>query len=310
MKKIMVYCINEYKKNWDRRVCGQMRKISIIVMLFIGIIGLVGCSSNNSEVIVKSKAGNITKDEFYEELKDSVGEKVLEDMIVVKVLQDKFEVKEEDVEAEIDKFKSQFNEQFDMWLAEQGFANEEDFRKAVRISMLYEQAVYGDVEISEDEIKERYERMQSEIEAQHILVADEEEAKEIKGKLDDGEDFDKLAKEFSMDPGSAEDGGKLGFFTAGKMVKEFEDAAYRMEVDEISDPVQTVNGFHIIKVTDKRDNEAELDPLEDMKNDIINQLKLAKVDNEEGQAKINKLIEEANVDIKIKDLKNILSTEG
>src|SRR5690625_7906522 len=76
--------------------------------------------------------------------------------------------------------------------------------------------------------------MKYELEASHILVEDEELANEIKGKLDKGEDFADLAKEYSTDS-SAEQGGELGFFTVGSMVPPFEDAAYNLEIDEISE---------------------------------------------------------------------------
>ena len=91
---------------------------------------------------------------------------------------------------------------------------------------------------------------EEEIHARHILVATEAEAKEIKERLKKGEDFATVAKEKSKDP-SAE-GGDLGFFGRGQMLKPFEDAAFALKDGEISDPVQTQFGWHIIKVEEKR----------------------------------------------------------
>lgn len=91
---------------------------------------------------------------------------------------------------------------------------------------------------------------EEEIHARHILVATEAEAKEVKERLQKGEDFATVAKEKSKDP-SAE-GGDLGFFSRGQMLKPFEDAAFALKEGEISDPVQTQFGWHIIKVEDKR----------------------------------------------------------
>lgn len=285
-----------------------MRKLTVTLLLIVSMLVLAACSSNGSEVVVKSKAGDITKDDFYEELKDNIGEEVLEEMVLVKVLEDKYEVKDEEVDEEVDKIKEQLGEQFDMWLEQQQIADEDEFRKTMRISMLYQEAIYGNVEVSEDEVKERYERMKSEIEAQHILVTEEDEANDIKKKLDDGESFEDLAKDFSID-GSAEDGGALGYFSAGQMVSEFEDAAYTLEIDEISDPVKSEHGFHIIKVTDKRDAEVELGTFEEMEEEITNAIKATKVGQEEGQGKIDKLIEEANVDIKIENFKDLFDNK-
>ena len=91
------------------------------------------------------------------------------------------------------------------------------------------------------------------VKASHILVEDEETAKEVQEKLDNGEDFAELAKEYSTDTASAESGGDLGFFGEGSMVAEFEEAAFSMKVDEISDPVKSDYGYHIIKVTDTKE---------------------------------------------------------
>jgi peptidyl-prolyl cis-trans isomerase C len=88
----------------------------------------------------------------------------------------------------------------------------------------------------------------TEVHASHILVDTEEEAKDIKKQLDKGADFTDLAKKHSKDPSAAQNGGDLGFFTRDRMVKAFSDKAFSMKVNEISDPVKTQYGYHIIKV--------------------------------------------------------------
>ncbi len=91
---------------------------------------------------------------------------------------------------------------------------------------------------------------EEEVHARHILVDDEAKAKEIAKKAKAGEDFAKLAKEYSKD--AAEDGGDLGYFTKSQMVPEFAEAAFKLKKGEISDPVKTQFGWHIIKVEDIR----------------------------------------------------------
>ncbi|MHA7971510.1 peptidylprolyl isomerase [Rhizobium sp. CAU 1783] len=113
--------------------------------------------------------------------------------------------------------------------------------------------------VTEDEVKARYEKeiaalpKQEEVRARHILVKTEEEAKAIIADLDAGKDFVELAKEKSTDPNKSE-GGDLGYFTKGRMVPEFEEAAFAMEKGSYSKvPTKTQFGFHVIKVEDKRD---------------------------------------------------------
>ncbi len=87
-----------------------------------------------------------------------------------------------------------------------------------------------------------------EIKASHILVEKEYEAQDVLKKLGEGNSFESLAKAFSQCP-SKEDGGDLGSFGKGQMVKPFEDAAFALKVGEVSGPVQTQFGYHIIKRT-------------------------------------------------------------
>jgi len=92
---------------------------------------------------------------------------------------------------------------------------------------------------------------EEEVHARHILVPTEDEAKTILAQLKGGADFATLAKEKSKDPGASE-GGDLGYFTKEQMVPEFADVAFRLDKGQISDPVKTQFGWHIIKVEDKR----------------------------------------------------------
>ena len=89
-----------------------------------------------------------------------------------------------------------------------------------------------------------------EIHARHILVATEDDAKKALARVKGGEDFAKVATELSKDP--AGDGGDLGWFTKDRMVPEFADAAFKLEPGQISEPVKTQFGWHIIKVEEKR----------------------------------------------------------
>jgi len=115
----------------------------------------------------------------------------------------------------------------------------------------------GHAALSDEELHKVYEQAvkqvpnEEEVHARHILVASEDEAKAVVAELKRGADFAKLAKEKSKDPGAAE-GGDLGYFTKEQMVPEFAEVAFKLDKGQISDPVKTQFGWHVIRVEDKR----------------------------------------------------------
>jgi peptidyl-prolyl cis-trans isomerase C len=137
-----------------------------------------------------------------------------------------------------------------------GFARKLGFvRNKVLMEVLLDQATKAAV--SEEAMRKLYEESVSkltpeeEVRARHILVDSEDKAKEVIAKLKAGGDFAALAKEYSKDPGAAE-GGDLGYFTKDQMVAEFADAAFKLKKGDISDPVKTQFGWHVIKLEDRR----------------------------------------------------------
>jgi peptidyl-prolyl cis-trans isomerase C len=97
---------------------------------------------------------------------------------------------------------------------------------------------------------------EKEVRARHVLVEKEDEAKAILADLKKGGDFVVIAKEKSKDPGSKDNGGDLGYFTKDQMVPEFAEAAFKLDKDQLSDPIKTQFGWHVIKVEDKRSRQA------------------------------------------------------
>mgnify|MGYP000020591313 CR=1 FL=1 len=113
-----------------------------------------------------------------------------------------------------------------------------------------------------------------EVKAQHILIKNKDLAKSIYKKIIGGESFDDLAKKYSEDEVTKSSGGNLGYFTKGMMVKEFEDAAFALGKDQLSEPIKTIYGYHIIKVLDKRQIS-----FEESKDKIINMVQNKKLKN-------------------------------
>ena len=142
-------------------------------------------------------------------------------------------------------------------------ADDPEFQR--RMAFLRERALHSEFvknqvasTVTNEAVRARYDTeiaaapVSNEVRASHILVKTEEEAKDIIRQLGEGADFAELAKEHSSD-GSAQSGGDLGFFGPGRMVPEFEKAAFALEVGGHSqEPVQSQFGFHVIKLTDKR----------------------------------------------------------
>jgi foldase protein PrsA len=276
-----------------------MKKWILSLSLAAGIIGLTACSGNgDADIVATSSAGNITKDELYEAMKKTSGQQALQELLYTKVLSKKYTVTPEELKAKVDEIKEQSGANFEMLLAQNNIKDEKELKEVLKSQMLIEKAGLKEVKVTDKELKDYYENLKPEIKASHILVADEAKAKEIKGKLDAGAKFEDLAKEFSTDTVSAANGGDLSWFGAGEMVPEFETAAYALKVNEISGPVKSEHGWHIIKVTDKKEKES----FEKMKDKIEKDVKLSKVDNTVIQKVIDRELKAAKVEIKDKSL--------
>lgn len=280
-----------------------MKKKMLAFTLAASVAALSACSGGDEKVMT-SKAGDVTKDEFYQEMKTSVGEQALQMIILEKVLDDKYDVDDKQVDAEFDQNKEQLGENFEAFLAQQG-QTPDSFKKMIRLNKLQEAALTDGVEVSDEELDKRLEESKSEINARHILVEDEETAKQVKEKLDKGDDFAAVAKEFSTDPGSKDEGGELDWFAYGVMVPEFWSAAYDLEPGVISEPVQSENGFHIIEVKEKRKTDDEK-VTDEQKEEIRHELLMEKADENELLTKVSKLVKEADVKISDEDLKSAL----
>lgn len=289
-----------------------MKKWIVSLTLTAGVLGLSACSGNNSnesDVVVQTKAGDITKDELYEAMKEKAGEAVLRELVYEKVLSKNYKVTDKEIDEKINELKEQLGANFEMALLQYGYKNEDELRETFKTGLMQEKAAVKDIKVTEKEVKEYYDNYKPEIKARHILVEDEKTANEVKKKLDEGAKFEELAKEYSKDPGSAENGGELGWFGPGRMVPEFETAAYGLEVNQISGPVKSEHGYHIIQVTEKKEKKS----FDEMKDKMEHDLKVSKISQDPSiiEKAMDRELKDAKVKINDKDLKDTLkSAEG
>lgn len=150
----------------------------------------------------------------------------------------------------------------------------EEAKKNILQQYAVDQAVKG-AKVSDEDAKEYYEKnkdmfkTEEEVRARHILVKEEEEARNIADEIKGGKEFADAASEYSTCP-SKSNGGDLGSFGKGKMVPEFDQAVFGLEVGELSHIVKTQFGYHLIKVEEKK--EASVKPFEEVKHQIVNYL--------------------------------------
>ena len=219
------------------------------------------------------------------------------------------------VDSQLENIKKGFGseQEFQKVLKERGIELKdlkEDIKKGISINAYLEKNIFSKLNpVTEDEKKQEYENnkdklnVPDEVKASHILIkvgekAAPEEKQKAKEKIEalrtramSGEDFAKLAKENSEDC-SANNGGDLGYFSKGQMVKPFEDAAFSLEKDQISPVVETQFGYHVIKVTDKK--AAHILTYEEVSNDIEKFLM-----NKHKRDEINKTVEALRKNAKI-----------
>jgi len=196
-------------------------------------------------------------------------------------------------------------ELFYLYAMESGMDGEEAFKaqlETVRVNVLKQYAVnktIASIVVEENEAEDFYEKNKANfqnpesVHTKHILVDEEAKAKEIKLEIEGGLSFEEAAKKYSKCP-SKENGGDLGMFGRGKMVPEFEDAAFAMEVGDISGPVKTQFGYHLIKVEEKQ--EESVRDYAEVKNEIGQRL-VAEKQRDVYMGKIEELKKQYEVEI-------------
>lgn len=277
------------------------------VLLVVAIGALIAVLLGQGDPAVATVNGEkIAKSELYEAMYNQVGKSVLDDLITRRLIAQEAKklgltVTEADIDEEIQRIIDEnfmgMEDQFEQLLEQYGLTME-SVRNDARVNLMARKIAETQLEISDEELKEYFADNQekfnipAEVKARHILVKTEEEALEVIDLLNGGADFAELAKERSEDPGSKDQGGELGFFKPGEMQQEFEDAAFSMEIGEISEPVESWYGFHVIEVLEKKSGrEVTFDEVKDQVYEEMAEEKIYKL----IQDLIGRLRAEANI---------------
>lgn len=239
--------------------------VLLAMILIVALIG-VGCKStgSTSSVVASVNGEPITKDQLYDTMVQQYGPDVLDSLISDKIVELESKAKnititDADIDKELQKYIEQYGGQaaFEQALASSGYTMDA-IKKNVKMNLTMVKLLEPEITITDDELQKYFDENKSsfdqpeKVKASHILVDTEEKAKEVKDKLAAGEDFAKLAAEYSSDTGTKDNGGDLGFFGKGEMVPEFEQVAFTLEVGQVSEPVKSDYGYHIIKVVEKQ----------------------------------------------------------
>jgi len=275
-----------------------MKKIfSIILFTLIGALLLSGCGQNKDGLVAKVNDISITQEEFDEDfqvykglyekqlgedalsqlgmdgktLGDSLKESILEKLIMEKLIGEDsvllgIQVSEDDLKQYIEDYiESMGGEESYKAFLETNNLSEGFFNNSMNKELIlnnHKEHIISGITLDENEAKEFFQENSEklvEVKANHILLGSEEDAIMILERIDAGESFEDLAKTESLDSVSGIRGGDLGYFSKGDMIAEFEEAAFTLQVGEISEVVKTEVGYHIIQMIDKLDTFEELE---------------------------------------------------
>lgn len=253
--------IPEDKKGKGKRL---ILVIGIPLILLMALITYYVTVPKTDDYVAKINGEKITQSELNKELVSQYGTDVLSTLITNKVIEleavkKKITVSDKEIQAELDDLQNSYGgkEAFEAAL-ESNAMTLQDAKDNIKTYLTTTKLIEPTIDITEKELKTYFKEnkdtfsQEEQVQASHILVEDKDTAQEVEKKIKKGEDFAELASEYSTDTASASNGGNLDYFGKGVMDEGFEKAAFSMKIDEISDPIKTDYGYHIIKVTGKK----------------------------------------------------------
>ena len=230
-----------------------MKKFRFLVLFISMALALSACGNKDRKVLARINDEVITLEEFNNDIERLP--KHYQDMIVGQ----KKKFLDEIIKEEL-LYKEALKSNIDKDTETQELIAEA--RKKILVSSLIKSRVDNKAFLSEDDLREYYDQHSEEFmlperwRASHIVVDTPEEAREIREKLNEGVSFEELAENRSKDA-TAKEGGDIGYFSKGQLIPEFQNACFELKIGQISDVVETPFGYHVIKLTDKKNPEVQ-----------------------------------------------------
>jgi foldase protein PrsA len=227
-------------------------------------VSLAACGGGNSGSVVTVNGQAISHSDLDQKLESSPASRGVLQQMVTNSLIDQY-AKDHNISvssAEIakveDQYKSQYpNGQWDELLKARGLT-EQDVQDLIRRQVILDKAVGGNIKVTDAQIKAYFDKNHAQFDkpamarARHILVPDLKTAQKVEADLKSGKDFASEAKQYSVDPGSRDKGGELGWFRKGQMVPAFENYAFNGPLNQTSQPIKSPFGYHIIQVEERK----------------------------------------------------------
>lgn len=239
--------------------------IASLVLAVLLVVVLIkppfNSGAGSSDVVATVNGVDITKDKLYQDLVKASGSDALESIITNELIRQEVEkakvtVTDEDINKEMAVYIEQFGseEALDQALANYNMTRE-DLIKEMKLNLGLKKVLEPKATVTDDDVKKYFDEHKEEyntpeqVQVSSILVGTQAEAEEVISQLNSGTDFAQLAKEKSLDTATKDKGGDLGYFGRGEQEEVVEEAAFKLEVDQISGALKTEEGYQVIKVT-------------------------------------------------------------
>ncbi len=260
--------LKSFFENRERLIPRMLFSV-ITGLCLVACLVMVGLTLRGKTVAVVN-GEKISRDKLYEAMYEQGGRETLDQVITVMLIEQEGKkrgvvISDNEIKDEITKMVDENfdgeRELFDETLEQHGI-DLKTIEQNFRVDLVVRKIAAEGLEFTEKELQEHFENNRirydepEKVEARHILVKTAEEAQEVLVLLQNGTDFGELAQERSEDTVSGAEGGGLGFFSRGEMTPAFEEAAFALEKGELSDPVETKYGFHVIELLNRKSGRA------------------------------------------------------